>query len=188
MCPLARSRTHSVPGEGNPHAELMFVGEAPGSNEDMQGRPFVGRAGQLLDRMIAAMGYAREDVFICNVCKCRPPNNRKPTFDEMAACVPFLHQQIAAVRPRCIVTLGATAFEGLFSRVAPVGITRLRGTWHHYHETPVMPTFHPAYVLRSPDKKRPVWEDLQAVMKLLGRPIPARPADGQRDATATTAT
>ncbi|MBI4955841.1 MAG: uracil-DNA glycosylase [Myxococcales bacterium] len=168
-CPLAGARTQTVFARGTPAAELVFVGEGPGAEEDAQGLPFVGKAGQLLDRMIQAMGYARDDVYICNVVKCRPPGNRKPTPEEMAACAPYLRTQLEVIGPRAVVALGATAVEGLLG--ASGGITRLRGSWKLYlGRVPVMPTFHPAYLLRSPDKKREVWSDLQQVMARLGKP------------------
>lgn len=172
-CELSQSRTQTVFARGNPQAELMFVGEGPGQDEDAQGLPFVGKAGQLLDKMIEAMGYAPDDVYIANIVKCRPPNNRKPEPQEMASCVGYLHEQIALVRPKAIVALGATACEGL---LGVSGITRLRGTWRLYRaEIPVMPTFHPAYLLRTPEAKREVWSDLKQVMQKLGK-TPQRPA------------
>lgn len=171
-CDLSQSRTQTVFARGNPQAELMFVGEGPGQDEDAQGLPFVGKAGQLLDKMIEAMGYKPDDVYIANIVKCRPPNNRKPEPQEMASCVGYLHEQIALVRPRAIVALGATACEGL---LGVSGITRLRGTWRLYRaEIPVMPTFHPAYLLRTPEAKREVWADLKQVMQKLGK-TPQRP-------------
>jgi len=159
------------------------VGEGPGAEEDAQGLPFVGAAGKLLDRMIAAMGYEPGDTYICNVVKCRPPGNRKPTAEEISACAPYLHEQLALVDPQVMVGLGATAIQGLLEwhDAGPYGpsITRLRGTWKLYRgRVPLMPTFHPAYLLRSPDKKRDVWNDLQSVMRRLGKE-PARPGPGQ---------
>ncbi len=166
-CNLALTRGKAVPGEGNPdRPDVMFVGEAPGRDEDLQGRPFVGRAGQLLDKMIAAMGYRREEVFIANILKCRPPQNRTPTPEEMAVCIPYLRRQIAFVRPKTIVALGATAFKGL-SGDPLANISRHRGTWCEFEGIPMMPTFHPAYLLRVPSAKRVVWEDLQKVMARL---------------------
>lgn len=166
-CALHEGRTNPVFARGSASAELMFVGEGPGADEDAQGLPFVGKAGQLLDRMIVAMGYEPEQVYIANVVKCRPPNNRKPEPNEAAMCVGYLHEQIALVRPKAIVALGATACEGL---LGIGGITRLRGTWRLYRgEIPVMPTFHPAYLLRKPEDKRLVWSDLQQVMLRLGQ-------------------
>jgi uracil-DNA glycosylase family 4 len=174
-CALHATRKHTVFARGNPAADLCFIGEGPGADEDEQGMPFVGKAGQLLDRMIAAMGYARDDVYICNVVKCRPPENRKPEPAEMAACAPFLRKQLELVSPKVMVALGATAVEGLLGTTGG-GITRLRGQWKLYRTIPLMPTFHPAYLLRNPLAKREVWADLQAVLKQLGRSAP--PARG----------
>jgi DNA polymerase len=170
-CTLHAARTQTVFARGNPEAELCFIGEGPGADEDRQGFPFVGKAGQLLDRMIAAMGYQRDEVYVCNIVKCRPPENRKPEPDEMAACRPYLREQLEIVAPKVIVALGATAVEGLIGMGG--GITRMRGQWKLYRTIPVMPTFHPAYLLRNPAAKREVWADLQAVLKQLGRPVPA---------------
>ncbi len=178
-CRLHEGRRHIVFGEGNPQAELMFVGEGPGANEDRLGRPFVGRAGQLLDRMIAAMGFAREEVYIANVVKCRPPRNREPSPDEVLACRPFLVGQIAAIRPKVIVALGAVAARTLLQVRA--SISRLRARWHVVRvpdvgAVDVMATFHPAFLLRNPEMKRHAWEDLKAVLARLGRsPPPRRP-------------
>jgi DNA polymerase len=142
-------------------------------DEDQQGEPFVGAAGQLLDKMIVAMGYRRDQVYICNIVKCRPPGNRKPEPAEMAACTPYLTAQLGIVKPRVIVALGATAVQGLIGTTE--GITRLRGTWKLYKGTiPIMPTFHPAYLLRQPTAKRDVWKDLKEVMRFLGKPVPER--------------
>ncbi len=172
-CPLAPGRTQTVFARGTGDAGLCFVGEGPGADEDAQGYPFVGKAGQLLDRMIAAMGLLRDDVYVCNIVKCRPPNNRKPEPEEMAACMPYLREQLEIVAPQVIVALGATAVQGLFG--TSEGITRLRGRWKLYGgEIPVMPTFHPAYLLRSPAAKKDVWDDLQAVLRHMGRPVPPR--------------
>lgn len=164
-CGLCQTRTNTVFGEGAPDAELMFIGEGPGADEDAQGRPFVGRAGQLLTKMIHAMQYTREQVFIGNIVKCRPPGNRKPEEGEAAACLPYLRRQIACIRPKVIVVLGNTP---LFHLLGKTGITRQRGQWHEFEGVPVMPTFHPSFLLRSPGKKRPVWDDLQQVMRALG--------------------
>ncbi|MHB8419705.1 MAG: uracil-DNA glycosylase [Myxococcales bacterium] len=170
-CKLHAGRTNIVFGVGNPQAELVFVGEGPGADEDRRGEPFVGAAGQLLDKMIAAMGLARSDVYICNVVKCRPPGNRNPEPDEIAACAPFLRQQVASIQPKVIVALGKFAAQFLLSENTP--ITRLRGRWREYDGIPLMPTFHPAYLLRSPGEKGKAWEDLKAVLKALGRELPA---------------
>jgi uracil-DNA glycosylase len=174
---LASSRKNVVFGVGNIDAQLMFVGEAPGADEDIQGEPFVGLAGELLTKIIQAMGLQRSDVYIANILKCRPDTpgqssgNRKPTSDEMATCVPYLHEQIDLIRPRVIVGLGATAIEGLLGKT--IGITKLRGNWQTYRNTPLMPTFHPAYLLRNQamSEKRKVWEDMLAVMEKLEMPI-----------------
>jgi uracil-DNA glycosylase len=172
-CKLAPLRTHLVFGVGNPQADLMFVGEAPGADEDARGEPFVGRAGQLLTDIIErGMGLSRADVYICNVIKCRPPDNRNPEPDEVAACEPFLMRQIDLVRPRAIVALGTFAVQALLKIKTP--ISRLRGNWHEVRGVKLMPTFHPAYLLRSPGEKRVVWQDIQEVMKLLGLEIPSR--------------
>jgi DNA polymerase len=172
-CKLAPLRTHLVFGVGNPEADLMFVGEAPGADEDARGEPFVGRAGQLLTDIIErGMGLRRSDVYICNVIKCRPPDNRNPEADEVAACEPFLMRQIDLVQPRAIVALGAFAVQALLKVKTP--ISRLRGNWHEVRGVKLMPTFHPAYLLRSPGEKRWVWQDIQEVMKLLGIETPAR--------------
>jgi uracil-DNA glycosylase len=167
---LARCRNTVVFGVGNETAELMFVGEAPGADEDAQGEPFVGRAGQLLTKIIQAMGYRREEVYICNVLKCRPPENRTPLPDEVANCLPYLLRQIELIRPKVIVALGATALRALLD--IQIGITKMRGTWYDFHGIPIMPTFHPAYLLRNPPAKREVWQDMQTVLQKLGRPIP----------------
>lgn len=171
-CKLAGGRTTLVFGVGNPHAELVFVGEGPGADEDREGEPFVGKAGQLLTKMIQAMGYQREQVYIANVVKCRPPGNRNPEPDEIEACEPFLRAQLAAIRPRVVVALGKFAAQTLLRDTTP--ITRLRGGWREYEGIRLMPTFHPAYLLRSPEEKKKAWEDLQLVMKELGRPPPGR--------------
>ena len=177
-CPnLASSRKTVVFGVGSIDAQLMFVGEAPGADEDEQGEPFVGKAGQLLTKIIQATGLSRADVYIANILKCRPDTpgqnagNRKPTPDEMTTCIPYLHEQIDLIQPKVIVALGATAVEGLLGK--SLGITKLRGTWKTYRGTPLMPTYHPAYLLRNQamSEKRRVWEDMLAVMEKLGMPI-----------------
>jgi DNA polymerase len=173
-CPhLASSRQNVVFGVGNIDSPLMFVGEAPGADEDEQGEPFVGKAGQLLTKIIQATGLSRAEVYIANILKCRPDTpgqsagNRKPTPEEMATCIPYLHEQIDLIRPKVIVALGATAVEGLLGKT--VGITKLRGNWQTYRGTPLMPTYHPAYLLRNQamSEKRRVWEDMLAVMEKL---------------------
>ena len=162
QCPLCEKRNNVVFGEGNPNADLMFIGEGPGFDEDRQGRPFVGKAGQLLDKMILAMQFTREEVYICNIVKCRPPDNRVPMPEEAAACLPYLQRQIELVSPKVIVLLGATAAHYLLNQKE--GITRLRGKWLNYNGIPVMPTFHPAFLLRQESAKREAWMDLQQVM------------------------
>jgi uracil-DNA glycosylase len=172
-CKLAPRRTNLVFGVGDPDAALMFVGEAPGADEDARGEPFVGRAGQLLTDIIErGMGMTRAQVYICNVIKCRPPENRNPEPDEVAACEPFLFRQIDLVRPKVIVGLGSFAVQALLKVKTP--ISKLRGTWHEVRGVRLMPTFHPAYLLRNPAEKRLVWADIQEVMKALGRTIPNR--------------
>jgi uracil-DNA glycosylase family 4 len=167
-CRLHRARTHVVFGVGNPQAHLMFVGEAPGRDEDRQGEPFVGRAGQLLTRIIEAIGMKRQDVYIANVIKCRPPNNRNPEEDEISRCEPYLIRQIALVKPRMIVALGTFAAQTLLKTKLP--ISQLRGRFHTYQGVKLMPTFHPAFLLRNPERKRAVWEDMQAVQRELRQP------------------
>lgn len=167
-CKLWTTRTKIVFGEGNPKAELMFVGEAPGADEDASGRPFVGRAGQLLTKMIEAINLKREDVYIANILKSRPPGNRNPEADETRACIPFLYRQIASIQPKLIVTLGNPATQGLLE--TKTGISRLRGEFQNFPRIAgikLMPTFHPAYLLRSPDKKREAWEDMKKVRAFL---------------------
>ena len=164
-CKLCKGRTNLVFGVGNPDAQLVFVGEGPGADEDAQGEPFVGKAGQLLTKMIEAMGFARGDVYICNVVKCRPPGNRNPEPDEIAACEPFLKKQLAAIRPRVIVALGKFAAQCLLRDDTP--ISRLRGNFRTYEGVRLMPTFHPAYLLRDPSKKRDAWADLKQVLAAL---------------------
>jgi uracil-DNA glycosylase len=180
-CPhLVASRTGVVFGTGNPSAEILFVGEAPGADEDAQGEPFVGRAGQLLTRMIEAMGLSRADIYIANILKCRPDmppgstGNRKPKPAEMSTCLPWLERQIALIRPRVMIALGATAAEGLLGTTEPMG--KLRGRWHAFHDIPVMVTYHPAYLLRNQSipEKRKVWEDLLMVLDKLGHPVTAK--------------
>lgn len=165
-CGLHKGRTHIVFGDGNPNAELVFVGEGPGFEEDRQGLPFVGEAGQLLTRIIEnGMKLRRSDVYICNIVKCRPPNNRTPKPDEIEACLPFVMSQIEVISPRIIVALGNVPTQALLG--TREGITRLRGIWQTYRGIPLMPTFHPAYLLRNPGDKRLVWEDVQKVMARL---------------------
>lgn len=171
-CALCEGRRNLVYGAGNPRAELVFVGEGPGADEDEQGIPFVGKSGQLLTRMIAAMGYGRDEVYICNVVKCRPPGNRGPLPEEIAACEPFLLAQLAAIQPKAIVALGKFAAQTLLRDSTP--ITGLRGQWREYQGIPLMPTYHPAYLLRAPAEKASVWEDLKKVMAHLGKERPGR--------------
>jgi uracil-DNA glycosylase len=161
-CKLAQHRTRIVFGEGSPSARLIFVGEAPGFDEDQQGMPFVGKAGQLLSRIIQAINLTREQVYICNVIKCRPPGNRNPEPDEILACSPFLNRQIASIQPEFICALGAFAAQTLLKTTHP--ISKLRGQFHDYNGIRLLPTFHPSYLLRSPDKKREVWEDMKLLM------------------------
>ena len=164
-CKLCEHRRTIVFGEGNPHARLVFVGEGPGAEEDATGRPFVGRAGQLLDKIIEAIGLKREEVYIANIVKCRPPGNRVPERDEVETCEPFLFRQLACIRPQVIVALGSPAFQCLLRTREP--ITRARGVWREWNGIKIMPTFHPAFLLRSPDKKREVWEDMKKVREEL---------------------
>ena len=173
-CRLSETRTQTVFGEGDPEAAIFFVGEGPGENEDLTGRPFVGRAGQLLDKMIAGMGLAREQVFIGNVCKCRPPGNRVPAPDEAAACMPYLVRQLEVVRPKAIVTLGLTAAKYMLGD-NKLAMGKIRGQWTAWRGVRLMPTFHPAYVLRTPTPavKRAVWDDLKMVMAEVGLAVPA---------------
>lgn len=185
-CRLHEHRTQTVFGVGDPRPGIVFVGEGPGADEDAQGLPFVGRAGQLLTRMIAAMTLTREQVYICNVVKCRPPGNRTPTDDEMETCQPYLFRQLAILRPKVIVTLGRPATQTLLVDKTPIG--RLRGRFHDFpppalaHRglppAKLMPTFHPAYLLRDPSQKASAWEDLKQVMQYLGLKVPARGAGG----------
>lgn len=170
-CKLHKTRTNIVFGVGNPNASLVFVGEGPGEDEDLQAEPFVGRAGQLLTKIIKAMGLNREDVYICNVVKCRPPENRNPEPDEIAACRPFMEKQIDAIRPKVIVALGTHATQTLLN--TDKKITALRGKFHCYRDSiQLMPTFHPSYLLRNDSKKKEVWEDMKTVLKALGLKIP----------------
>lgn len=177
-CGLGATRTNTVFSRGNPNAKLVFVGEAPGADEDEQGLPFVGRAGQLLDKMIGAMGLDPEkDVYVCNIIKCRPPGNRRPEPAEIDACIPFLHEQLAAINPKAIVAMGNTAVGALLN--TKLGITKVRGSWKLYKgKIPVMPTYHPSYLIRpsaqQAEAKKQAWEDLQAVMKELGLSAPKK--------------
>jgi uracil-DNA glycosylase family 4 len=167
-CQLSEGRTNIVFGVGNPHADLVFVGEAPGRDEDIQGEPFVGQAGQLLTRIISAMGLSREDVYICNVIKCRPPDNRDPLPSEIEMCEPFLKGQLRVIKPRAICALGSFASQTLLK--SEVRISRLRGQFRDYNGIPLMPTYHPSFLLRNPHAKREVWEDIKKLMELLGLP------------------
>ncbi len=165
-CKLHLGRTNLVFGEGAAGARVVFVGEGPGRDEDIEGRPFVGEAGRLLTKIIKAMGLARESVYICNVVKCRPPHNREPEPDEIAACLPFLQRQIRLIRPDMICTLGRVAAQALLGQ--DFKVTRQRGEWDSFGDIPLMPTYHPAYLLRNPAAKRDVWEDVQKIMQRLG--------------------
>lgn len=171
-CTVATYHTQTVFGEGNPDAQLMFIGEAPGADEDASGRPFVGRAGKLLERMINAMGLKRSDVYIANILKSRPPNNATPTISEVEKCAPYLAEQVRIIEPEVIVTLGAPSTKFILQTTE--GISKLRGKWHTYQrdelQVPVMPTFHPAYLLRqyTPENRAKVWSDLQMAMKAIG--------------------
>jgi DNA polymerase len=166
-CRLSKSRHHIVFGAGNPHAELVFVGEGPGYDEDRQGVPFVGAAGKLLTKIILAMELTRDQVYICNVVKCRPPQNRNPKQDEIETCLPFLSRQIAAMEPQIICALGTIAAQTLLSINTP--ISKMRGRFYTRHNVKVLPTYHPAYLLRNSDKKREVWEDMKKIMHQLNR-------------------
>src|SRR5580700_3048314 len=170
-----QGRKQIVFGVGNPNAELMFIGEAPGADEDQQGEPFVGRAGQLLNNMIKAMGIRREDVYIANIIKCRPPGNRTPERDECETCSPFLMRQIAAIKPKAIVALGAVAAKTLLAINAPM--SEFRGRWFDFRGTKLAVTYHPAFLLRDPRQKKETWKDLQMVMKELGMAIPVKDAE-----------
>ena len=167
LCPLGKTRKNLVFGQGNPEAKIVFVGEAPGADEDEQGLPFVGRAGQLLtDIIVKGMKLARKDVYICNILKCRPPGNRNPLPDEICKCEPFLKKQLQIITPRVICALGKIAAQTLLKTETP--ITALRGRFHYYESIKVMPTYHPAYLLRNPAAKKPVWDDVQLMMKDIG--------------------
>ncbi len=170
-CKLHQQRHHIVFGEGSFTPEIVFVGEGPGQQEDQQGRPFVGRAGQLLDRIIAAMGMERSDVYICNIVKCRPPGNRNPEPDEIQTCSPFLNRQLTVLQPRVICALGNVAATYLLGIQS--SMIRMRGKYYDYEGFPVRPTYHPAALLRNPKYRRPVWEDMQEIMQFLGKPISA---------------
>ncbi len=167
-CPLHETRTHTVFGVGDPEADLMVIGEAPGADEDRQGEPFVGRAGQLLNEMLRAIGLRREQVFIANILKCRPPGNRDPRPEEVARCMPYLRRQIELIRPRLLLSVGRISAQNLLQTDTPVG--RLRGRVHRFGETgiPLVVTYHPAYLLRSPEQKAKAWDDLQLVLRTLG--------------------
>ncbi|CAG0929870.1 partial Type-4 uracil-DNA glycosylase, partial [Planctomycetaceae bacterium] len=171
-CQLGNQRTNLVFGVGNPRARLVFIGEAPGREEDLKGEPFVGEAGQLLTKIIQAMGFARNDVYICNVLKCRPPGNRNPHHDEIVQCAPFMLRQVKAIGPEVVVALGTFAAQTLLATKEP--ISALRGRFHDYHGIPLMPTFHPAFLVRNPERKREVWEDMKKVMGLMGKDVPAK--------------
>jgi len=175
-CALHKGRNKTVPGQGNPAApDILFIGEGPGEDEDRQGLAFVGRAGQLLTRLIVRMGFTRDEVFIANIVKCRPPNNRKPLPEEMNACRPYLEEQIAVLRPKTIVLLGASALEGLIPSELPGRtISRMRGKWLEYNGIPAMPTFHPSYLFRNQSAMWDVWSDMQLVLERLGRPVPEK--------------
>jgi uracil-DNA glycosylase len=171
-CRLCEQRNKIVFGSGHSRAQLVFVGEGPGRDEDIQGLPFVGRAGKLLTQMIEAMGLKRDEVYICNVVKCRPPENRAPEPDEMETCSPFLYRQLAVIQPRAVVCLGAIAFQALYG--AKQSVSRLRGQWLEFRGIPMLATYHPAYLLRNPNAKGEVWEDLKKVMAHLGLKVPAK--------------
>jgi len=171
-CPLGQTRTKFVYGVGNPDADLMFVGEAPGRDEDLKGEPFVGAAGKLLDKILKAMGLARDQVYIANILKCRPPNNRDPQPEEMAECFPYLREQIRLIRPKYLVALGRIAGQALLDTKTPLG--RLRGRWHEFEGIPLLVTYHPAALLRFAAYKKDTWEDMKLVMAKLGLPVPTK--------------
>ncbi len=170
LCALHKTRNRTVPGQGNPSPEIMFVGEAPGADEDAQGLAFVGRAGKLLTRMLENLGLSREEVFIANILKCRPPDNRTPLPDEIELCRPYLERQIKLLKPKAIVALGGTAVRGLLGDETP--ISKIRGRWMTYQNTPLMPTFHPSYLLRNQKARWDVWADMLEVLKHTGHPLP----------------
>jgi len=169
-CPLWETRTKTVPGQGSIHPDIMFIGEGPGADEDLKGIAFIGRAGQLLTKIIEAMGYTRDEVFIGNIVKCRPPGNRTPYPHEMQTCMPYLRRQIALLKPKVLVALGGTAAKGLLE--IETGITKIRGNWYTYEGIDLMPTYHPAYLLRNSSGKKHVWADMKAVLERLGRKPP----------------
>jgi DNA polymerase len=173
-CRLCETRTHTVFGEGDPDARIFFIGEGPGETEDKTGRPFVGRAGELLNKMIGGMGLKREQVYIANIVKCRPPNNRVPAPDEVATCTPYLERQLEIIRPSAIVTLGLPSSQYMLHSKLSMG--KLRGQWHDWRGIKLMPTYHPAYVLRNPtyETRAAVWSDLKQVLAALGMPVPAK--------------
>jgi uracil-DNA glycosylase family 4 len=180
-CELGSSRKNLVFGVGSPHARIVFVGEAPGRDEDLNGEPFVGEAGQILTRLITRMGFAREDVYICNVLKCRPPNNRDPHTDEIGKCGPFMLRQVKAIGPEVIVALGAFAAHTLLQSTVP--ISKLRGNFHDYHGIPLMPTYHPSFLLRNRGNSEvywTVWEDMTQVLKRLNLPVPEVKRQGEK--------
>ena len=164
-CRLSQSRKHIVFGAGDPHARLVFVGEGPGYDEDQKGEPFIGAAGRLLTKIIEAIKFTRDQVYICNIIKCRPPGNRNPLPDEIEACLPFLKRQLTVIKPDIICALGTFAAQALLDTTLP--ISKLKGRFHDYHGMRVLPTYHPAYLLRNPDKKRDVWEDMKKLMRAL---------------------
>ncbi len=174
-CSLHKTRTKTVPGQGSIRPEILFIGEGPGEDEDRQGIPFIGRAGKLLTRLIVRMGFTREEVFIANIVKCRPPGNRKPLPEEVKACLPYLEKQIVVLRPKVIVLLGASALAGLIPSGLPGRtISKVRGQWLEYEGIPSMPTFHPSYLLRNQKAMWDVWNDMQLVLERLGRSVPVR--------------